>query len=199
MNQFIQNNSIAIIGILIFIIFLLMGLMIFILYKLLTSSKQTFKAPTSSPHILEESTDQKKYPHIKKMEQVVEKFHCHNHADEASVGSCLICEEVFCENCLVEHESMHFCRDHFRIFANNKWHQITDIRTTPDTPEDGLFVYNFKRDLWREKGVPAFVMTHYKINIDNDYIESFVQLNVREDDVDALSKEIDRYRNLEIK
>lgn len=191
MNQFIQDNSIAIIGLLVFIIFLLMGVMIFILYKMLMSQKQEVQMPLME-------TEKPKF-YLKKPEHIVEKFHCHNHADQVSVGSCLICEDVFCENCLVEHESMHFCRDHFRIFANSKWRQITDVRTTPDTPEEGLFVYNFKRDIWKDKSIPAFVMTHYKINIDNDFIESFVQLNVREEDVAVLTLEIERYKNLEIK
>ena len=89
---------------------------------------------------------------------------------------------------------MHFCKEHFRTFANNKWKQITDVRTTPDTPEDGLFIYNFKRDLWQDKNIPTFVMTHYKINIENDFIESFIQLNVREEDVEKLTVQIEKYK-----
>ena len=119
--------------------------------------------------------------------QISEKNHCIHHQNNTSVGSCLICEEVFCENCLVDHESMHFCREHFRVFASNTWRQITDLRTTPDTPEEGLFIYHFKKDLWLKKSIPSFVMTHYKINIENDFIESFVQLNVRESDAEKLS------------
>lgn len=138
-----------------------------------------------------------KFAHIKRPEIIVEKFQCHNHPDKESVGSCLICEDVFCENCLIEHESMHFCREHFRIFANSKWKQITDVRTTPDTPEDGLFIYSFKKDMWKEKNLPTFVMTHYKINIDNDYIESFIQLNVREEDAESLTLELEKYKALD--
>jgi hypothetical protein len=48
--------------------------------------------------------------------------------------------------------------------------------------------------LWLKKSIPSFVMTHYKINIDNDYIESFIQLNVREDDVEKLSLELENYK-----
>lgn len=194
MNQFIQDNTFAIIGILFFIIFLLMGGMIFILYKLLMSNKQPIAqvAPTVLEPVVAD-----KFAHIKRPEIIVEKFQCHNHPDKESVGSCLICEEVFCESCLVEHESMHFCRDHFRIFANSKWKQITDVRTTPDTPEEGLFIYSFKKDMWKEKNLPTFVMTHYKINIDNDYIESFIQLNVREEDAETLSIELEKYKALD--
>lgn len=197
MNQFIQDNSFAIIGALFFVIFLLMGAMIFILYKLLMSNRTPPGASASQSAATEEDSSKDKFAHLRKHEKIVEKFNCHNHPDQESVGSCLICEDVFCENCLIEHESMHFCRDHFRVFAHNKWKQITDIRTTPDTPEEGLFIYNFKRDMWKEKSIPAFVMTHYKINIDNDYIESFIQLNVREEDVDELTNELQKYKALD--
>lgn len=196
MNQFLQDNSLTIIGILILTIFFLMGGMIFILFKLLTSPKE-HPTPLASRQP-EQPVINPLVEKFKRVENpIVEKYYCIHHKDSPSVGSCLICEEVFCEECLVEHESMHFCKEHFRIFATHKWKQITDVRTTPDTPEDGLYIYNFKRDIWLNKNVPSFVMTHYKINIENDYIESFIQLNVREEDVEKLTNEILKYKALD--
>jgi hypothetical protein len=195
MNQFIVDNTFAIIGLLFLIIFILMGAMIYILYRLLMRNRYQSSQASIDPEVIANS--EAKLTHAKHPGKVVEKFHCHNHFDEASVGSCLICEEVFCENCLIEHESMHFCQEHFRVFANNKWKQITDVRTTPDTPEEGLFIYNFKRDMWKERGIPGFVMTHYKINIENDFIESFIQLNVREAEAENLSLELLKYKALD--
>lgn len=189
MNEFLQNNLVTIIVFLLLIIFVLMGVMIFILFKLLVRPKEevvvleqkaTLKSTIEKAHFIEEP--------------IVEKYYCIHHKEAPSVGSCLICEEVFCVDCLVEHESMHFCKEHFRTFANFKWKQITDERTTPDTPEDGLYIYNFKRQLWLNKNIPSFVMTHYKINIENDFIESFIQLNVREEDVEKLSKELELFK-----
>lgn len=196
MNQFIVENTFAIIGLLFLIIFILMGSMIYILYRLLMRNRSNKTEDSIAPDCVGNSSDEK-IIHSKHSGNVVEKFHCHNHLDEASVGSCLICEEVFCENCLIEHESMHFCQEHFRVFANNRWKQITDVRTTPDTPEEGLFIYNFKRDMWKERGIPGFVMTHYKINIENDFIESFIQLNVKEADAENLSLELQKYKALD--
>ncbi|MBC7539877.1 MAG: hypothetical protein H7281_13730 [Bacteriovorax sp.] len=168
--------------------------MIFILFKLLNKPKNEVVAeiPTEKP-VLKVSPEKLKLVE----EPIVEKYYCIHHKEAPSVGSCLICEEVFCVDCLVDHESMHFCKEHFRTYANFKWKQITDTRTTPDTPEDGLYIYNFKRDLWLNKTIPSFVMTHYKINIENDYIESFIQLNVREDDVDKLILELEKYKALD--
>ena len=188
MNQFLQSNLIPIIVFLLLLIFVLMGAMIFILFRLLTKPKvETVPERIVLNPIVETLK-------LKKESIVVESYYCIHHPDIPSVASCLICEEVFCEDCLVEHESMHFCKEHFRTFANNKWKQITDVRTTPDTPEDGLFIYNFKRDLWQDKNIPTFVMTHYKINIENDFIESFIQLNVREEDVEKLTVQIEKYK-----
>lgn len=189
MNQFLQNNLITIIVFLLLLVFVLMGTMIFILFRLLNKPKNeiTPTIPSASPVVLRKV----------ETETIIEKHYCSHHHDEASVGSCLICEDVFCEQCLVEHDSMHFCKEHFRIFANNKWTQITDVRTTPDTPEDGLYIYNFKRDLWANKQIPTFVMTHYKINIENDYIESFIQLNVRENDAEKITNELLKYKALD--
>ncbi|MDD4976268.1 MAG: hypothetical protein PHY93_18060 [Bacteriovorax sp.] len=194
MNQFLQNNLVPIVVFLLLLIFLLMGGMIFILFRLLTTAKNepTASTPLEKP-VLRPVADKV----LLAEKPVVENYYCIHHKDAPSVGSCLICEEVFCADCLVDHESMHFCKEHFRTYANYKWKQITDVRTTPDTPEDGLFIYNFKRDLWLNKSIPSFVMTHYKINIENDYIESFIQLNVREDDVEKLTLELEKYKALD--
>lgn len=191
MNQFFHDNLITIIVFLVLLLFVMMGTMIFILFRLLTQPKT---APAAAPAVepKEVKTAFNKFKFVE--ETVVEKYYCSHHPDTPSVGSCLICEEVFCEDCLIDHESMHFCKEHFRTFASNKWEQITDVRTTPETPEDGLYIYNFKKDLWLNKSIPTFVMTHYKINIENDYIESFIQLNVRVDDVAKLTHEIEAYK-----
>lgn len=190
MNQFFQDNLVTIIVFLLLLIFVMMGGMIFILFKLLVQKKsglppEKAEVPVSTPTVAKFKLGE---------EPILEKHYCSHHPDQPSVASCLICEDVFCEECLVDHESMHFCKEHFRTFAGYKWKQITDERTTPDTPEDGLYIYKFKRDLWLNTNIPTFVMTHYKINIENDYIESFIQLNVREDDVEKLSKELEVFR-----
>lgn len=186
MNHFLQSNITFIVVLFLLLIFGLMALLIFVFIKILNTKKSD---NSLSPPSFEENS-------VKRNNDVIsENNYCLHHADAPSVGSCLICEEIFCENCLVDHQSMHFCKDHFRLFSNYKWKQITDEKTTPDTPLHGTYIYNFKRDLWLKKNIPTFVMTHYKINIENDYIESFVQLNVRENDADKLSSDILKYKN----
>ena len=191
MNTFLQENLFTIIIFLLLIILLLIGLIGFVLVKLLLQKKETTTAITTpTPLPIEKSRTIQNYSE----EPVVEKFFCHNHPEEQSMGSCLICEEVFCENCLVEHDGLYFCKEHFRVYAGNKWKQITDVKTTPDTPMDGLYIYHFKRKVWKEQNIPSFILTHYKINIESDFIESFIQLNVLEKDAERLSDQIENFQ-----
>jgi hypothetical protein len=198
MSTFLQNNIYAIILFLLFIILLLIALIGVVLIKLILNNKNEVninplhiekERPVLVP-IVEAPAKIKKLSE----ETVVEKYYCENHPDIPSIGSCLICEDVFCEQCLIEHDSLYFCKEHFRTFANNKWKQITDVKTTPNTPEDGLYIYHFKRHIWQEKKIPSFVLTHYKINIEEDFIESFIQLNVVEDRAEELEDQIEKFK-----
>ena len=182
MNQFLQANLFTIIVFLLLIILILIGVIAFVVIKLLSEKSSSNILPAQHPTI-------PPLPVVQKLEpKVQEKFTCHNHPDQPSVGSCLICEDVYCENCLVEHESMFFCKQHFKTYANHKWKQVTDFRTSPHNPEEGMFIYNFKRKIWNQKEKPSFIITHYKINVEDDLIESYIQLNVREEDADEFTK-----------
>lgn len=197
MNTFLQNNLYAIILFLLFIILLLIALIGIVIVKLLLTKNDQSIPPKSIENerpVLVPVIDTP--VKIRKLadEKIVEKYYCENHQDIASVGTCLMCEDVFCEKCLIEHESLYFCKEHFKTFANNKWKQITDVRTTPNTPEDGLYIYHFKRHIWKDQKEPSFVLTHYKINIDEDYIESFIQLNVVEEKADNLLADIEKFK-----
>lgn len=194
MNNFLQNNLTAIILFLLLIILLLIALIGMIIVKLLLSPKNE----TLPPHIPQPPKEevQEILNTYKKLseDKVVEKYFCENHPTVPSAGTCLICEEVFCEKCLIEHDGLYFCKEHFKTFANNKWKQITDTKTTPNTPEDGLYIYHFKRHLWTKRETPSFVLTHYKINIEEDFIESFIQLNVLEGEAEILAEEIEKFK-----
>ena len=196
MNTFLQENIFAIILFLLLIILLLIALIAIVIVKLLLTPKEEIKAtPISAEPVILKALDTpiSKYKKLSE-ERVTEKYYCENHPDIPSTGTCLICEDVFCESCLIEHEGLYFCKEHFKVFANNKWKQITDVRTTPNTPEDGLFIYHFKRHLWKDRKIPSFVLTHYKINLEEDFIESFIQLNVTESEAEVLTEDIEKFK-----
>lgn len=184
----IEKNLILILIILVVILMMIMAAMMLLIFKLFMQKAPTENAIT--PEILTESPKFK----IQKLseEKVRESFYCPNHSEIQTQGTCLICEEAFCEKCLIEHESLMFCKEHFRTFAQNKWVHISDVKTTPHSPEEALYVYHYKRYLWKELQKPSFVITHYKINIEEDFIESFVQLHVLEEEAQELKIQLDK-------
>lgn len=178
-----------IIGLLIILILLLsifIGLALYLIFKLVIKKEKV----ADVEQIEQNKTEAKPRAKIANQFKIREGFHCPNHKDNSPVGTCLICEEAFCEECLIEHESLYFCKEHFRTYADHEWEKITDILTTADTPEASMHVYDFKRDLWKFEKIPTFVLTHYKINVTDDLIESYVQLHVRIEEKETLEKRL---------
>src|SRR5690606_26796555 len=103
------------------------------------------------------------------------------------VATCAICEEAVCENCHKDWEGLHLCPEHFGLYGKHTWLEIAEIRTTPTAPEKGHKLYHFKHKLWSDEKIPAYLVTHYKIDVDGDHIESWVKLFAREEDADQLT------------
>ncbi|MFT6068793.1 MAG: hypothetical protein ACJAT2_002432 [Bacteriovoracaceae bacterium] len=119
-----------------------------------------------------------------------EHSYCENHSNEASKGSCAICEKGFCEACLRDWEGVNFCPEHLKLVSENKWVGITNIKTTPSDPEAAMYIYNFKKEQWKTNKTPSYIVTHYKINFEGDHIESYVMLYVRSQDEEYLKNKI---------
>ncbi|OUR93011.1 hypothetical protein A9Q84_21140 [Halobacteriovorax marinus] len=119
---------------------------------------------------------------------------CVTHDDKPSVGICAICEDEYCVECLKQIDSVNLCPEHFNTFANNTWKSITNQRTTPNSPEDGIYIYKFKRQLWNDRNIPTYIVNEYKIEVENDFIETYVQLNVIEESSIALAQELEEFK-----
>ena len=119
---------------------------------------------------------------------------CKNHDDKTSVGICAICEEEFCSECLKQIENVNLCPEHFSIYASNTWTPITNQRTTPNDPEEGVYIYKFKQHLWSQKNIPSFILNEYKIQVENDFIETYVQLHVAEEKNIDLKEELEQFK-----
>ncbi len=115
---------------------------------------------------------------------------CAVHEESRAVNVCAICGTQLCELCVREDENIVFCPEHFKTYVDHKWVEISNVRTTADTPEASAYVYEFKRKIWKREGTPSFIVTHYKIDLDNDQIESYVKLMVREEEETDLSKKL---------
>ncbi len=107
---------------------------------------------------------------------------CTNHSDIIAQGTCAICGDLFCETCLKTYEMLHFCSEHYQTFINHTWVEVETIKTSPSDPEGGLALYSYKEKMWREFKIPSYILTHYKIDIENDLIESHIKLYAKDSD-----------------
>lgn len=119
--------------------------------------------------------------------------YCVAHSREIAVAMCAICGDLVCDECHRGHDSLHFCTKHFETFLRYKWKVLDTVITTPNNPEKGLYLYQFKQNEWSAKNIPSYIMTHYKIDVESDSIESHLHLFVREDDLEQLKEILSHY------
>ena len=114
-------------------------------------------------------------------------YSCLLHEEKVAAGVCNICEKNFCHECIVEQDGLSFCRNHLFLYQKSDWIRLRMVRTTPDEPHEALHLYEAKKKLWEKDQEPIIVRTHYNINVENDFIESFVELLCLNDRRDVLN------------
>ena len=172
---------------LIIVIFLLVGIIIgifFFAYKFLYEKSKNPSATALSD--LENKMISLKE---KQKERQLEYF-CVNHSTIEGVGMCSICSDTFCDKCLKNLDNLNFCPEHFKLYNENEWEEIDSVKSSSETPEMGIELYKFKTQKWKENEIPSFIMTHYKINLHEDLIESYVKLFVISSSSHLLKEEL---------
>lgn len=99
---------------------------------------------------------------------------CPNHPEEPGEVMCGICDKLFCKVCVKPFKSLHFCREHLPLVMNHQWEEVMTVKTSTEDPEHGVRVYDMKKEIFEKEDLPTFIETHYKINIDQDHIETYL-------------------------
>jgi len=157
------------------ILIALVGLMIFFFFKFQKQQSLTNNVQTNVTPIAKKSLPETRM--------------CSVHPDLAAATSCAVCDEYFCSNCLRQHENLYFCSPHLHLFLEGQWKEYDSIQTSASDPENGVRYYELKRKLWRDQNIPMVILTHYKIDVDTDTINTFLKVLVRENDMKYVKKE----------
>jgi len=112
--------------------------------------------------------------------------YCAHHAHEKATATCAICNDLLCEECTAEYESLNFCPQHFELFLKHNWSVVETVKTTPDEAHKSFFLYEFKKNSWSHEKTPTYIMTDYKIDVTTDRIESHISLYAIAEDVEQL-------------
>lgn len=178
-----ENLVIILVGALLLVTLIFAGVILYLFNKLLQERKE----PTQEQSLTE------KFKHLKAASEEGPTSYCKNHPQDHAHGMCAICQDMYCEDCIKEHDGHTFCGPHFRLFVSHEWSELESIKTTPSTPETAFPIYDFKKELWKEEQLPAVISTHYKINIDDDSIESYVKLLVRTEELEDLKSRYSKF------
>ena len=58
----------------------------------------------------------------------------------------------------------------------HEWSEILTIKTSTSDPENGVKLYDLKKGFFQNEGIATYIETHYKINVDQDFIETYLVL-----------------------
>ena len=162
--------------VLILLVLVIAGALIVLVWKMTTQNPATAVA-TSTP--VNEAPKKKKLSSLEP-DPTIE--NCYLHPEIQARGICALSSQPICDRCLREDDGVIIAAEYFRLYLENKWVPLETILTTPETTEASAHLYEFKKELWDKNQTPTFISTHYKINVADDFIESHVSLNVRENE-----------------
>lgn len=171
-----EKAALILIVIMIFLLVIILGVMSFLIYKLIQqkipNQNDAAVAPTATPQyhpaILERMKE------LEKLRPKRSDLFCPNHSDEPGETMCAICDKLYCKACIRPYKSLHFCKEHLPLIMRNEWEEVFTLKTSTHDPEEGVRLYDAKKKLFEDKNVPTYVETHYKINVDHDYIETYL-------------------------
>ena len=180
-----EQTALILIILTLFLLVIIVGFLTILIYKMFRESKSNGSSPTA-PSIESPHTDISKsefHPAIierlKGLEKVKPKraeLFCPNHSEEPGETMCAICDKIFCKACIKPFKSLHLCKEHLPLIMRYDWDEVVTIKTSTQDPEQGVRLYDVKKEIFEEDDIPTYVETHYKINVDQDYIETYLVL-----------------------
>lgn len=129
-----------------------------------------------------------------KPKPTLKKSFCINHKESRSTSLCHICNSPLCPECIQSHSTLSFCSDHFKLLGKYQWVPILSFEVTSDQNEDGNILQNFKEMIWNSEQIPSYIVIEYRINFEQDLIESHMSYFTREEDQETLSRKFRRFK-----
>jgi hypothetical protein len=179
-----EHTALVLIVVTLFLLVIIVGLLTALVFKLLRQPPSVSTLPMGNdasaaadlsrsefhPAILERMKE------LDKIKPRRAELFCPNHSEEPGEVTCSICDGLFCKACIKPFKNMHFCKEHLQLVMRHDWDEVITIKTSTADPEQGVRLFDVKKELFRKKDIPTYVETHYKINVDHDHIETYLVL-----------------------
>jgi hypothetical protein len=115
---------------------------------------------------------------------------CPNHTEEPGEVMCAICDKLYCKACIKPFKTLHFCKEHLPLVMKHEWEEVLTLKTSTEDPEEGVRLYDQKKEMFEKDNIPTYIETHYKINVDQDYIETYLVLYGIKEDASKLKSKL---------
>lgn len=184
-----DNLAFILIGLTNLMLVIILGVLAFLVYRLLkqnSENKNSAQDPTKyHPAILERMKE------AEKLKPKRSDLFCPNHPDEPGEVMCAICDKIYCKACIRPFKSLHFCKEHIPLVMRHDWEEVLTLKTSTNDPEEGVRLYEAKKNLFENENIPTYIETHYKINVDHDYIETYLVLFAIKEQVEIVKPKLE--------
>lgn len=189
-----ENTALTLIIITLLLLVIIVGLLTMLIYKMFRQNNQAMTheapAPTGEAAHPDVSKD-KMHPAILERMKEAEKYKpkradlfCPNHSDEPGETMCAICDRLYCRACIKPFKSLHYCKEHLPLIMRHDWDEVLTLKTSTHDPEQGVRLYDVKKEIFKKDNLPTYVETHYKINVDQDYIETYLVVYAQKEELE---------------
>jgi hypothetical protein len=197
-----DNTALALIVSMNILLIIVLGTFGFFIYKLI-KNQQKPQSPLEPPPPTGFPVSPDYHPEIVERLKSLEKLKsskradlfCPNHPDEPGEASCAICDHLFCKSCIKPFKALHLCKEHMPLLMKNDWEEVLTVQTSTEDPEQGVKLYDIKKQIFKEKHIPTYIETHYKINVDQDYVETYLVLFAIKSDVTTLKDDLGQFQS----
>ncbi len=162
-----------------------LGFFGFLIFKMLRDRQQTQNLQQPSPYHPE---IQKRLDELSFTSPYKDDIFCPYHPQEPGEVQCGMCARFFCPKCVRPMKSIYFCKEHMALYLRSQWQEVLTLKTNSNDPEGGVRLYEQKQELFTTQQVPTYIETHYKIDVDGDYIETYLVLFAQEDQLTEVQK-----------
>jgi hypothetical protein len=193
-----ENTALLLIIVTLLLLVIIVGLLCLLIFKIFKQGGIIAKDSSQEPAeqlSRSDATKEKYHPAILERMVELEKIRpkrsdlfCPNHSDEPGEVTCAICDKLFCKACIRPFKSMHFCKEHLPLIMRYDWDEVFKIKTSTSDPERGVKLYEAKKQVFEQQNIPTYIETHYKINVDQDYIETYLVLYSIRENVEDVKK-----------
>lgn len=195
-----ENTALILIIVTLFLLVIIVGLLTVIIFKVMKQGPVTLSPPAEpsgeAPH--PDVSRSQFHPAILERMKELEKLKpkradlfCPNHTEEPGEVVCAICDKLYCKACIKPFKTMHFCKEHLPLIMRHDWDEVLTLKTSTTDPERGVKLYDVKKDIFESRQIPTYVETHYKINVDQDFIETYLVLYAIKENVESVRKIFD--------